>query len=128
MDQKSVCEALKVLRASKPGLSNYARFTKASGIHRPTVERTEDGSSLPSILTIKKWVEACGLTLAQFFAQFQEQPAADPSFTNIQVKQSHKELHRKLEDILNGDDKDAALWISGNLTVFHRDLGRKSRR
>lgn len=127
MDRKTIGEALKRLRETK--FPQKEDLRKATGIHIGTITETEAGLNLPNVFFIQKWVNACGITLAQFFADLEPQSSQADSKDLIQVtiKRKHKKKHEELEEILNGGG-DAADFIAGNITVFHRDHVRERRK
>src|SRR5262245_14115818 len=69
MTRAKICRALKRLRLSKPKYRQKSAFLVASGIkHMNTITDTESGKIVPSVETIDRWVRACGISLADFFA------------------------------------------------------------
>ncbi len=84
--------------------------------------RNEDGSAFPGWDTLVVLANACQITLADLVAEIEgKDDKATDKVTALTVKREHKAQHDELEEILSGEDKDAADWISGNLKVFHRD-------
>lgn len=128
MDKAAICEALKKLRESK--FPKKEDMRQATRINISTITETEKGLNLPNVLFIKKWVNACGSTLAEFFAELEPQPEQErkvKSELSISIQKTNKKLHEKLEEILDGGG-DPAAWISGNITVFHNDHVRNARK
>ncbi len=114
---------------SNPDYANVADFAKAARIPQATITSTEDGLNRAGLDNIEKWVTACGVTLVEFFSQFEEKPG--PAVVarmdvQITVKRKNKDLHEQLEKLLveNGPPAD---WISGNVTVFHRDYETRAK-
>lgn len=115
MDEKALREALKQLRHSKPELRKYSKFRDVSGIHRPTVENTEGGHSTPGIDIIEKWVQACGLTLSQFFARLEGKDAPDSGPT---IVLGYEKYYRLLTDIFESDQDFYKDGIRANLEAM----------
>lgn len=102
---KEIRQALIDLRKSRVEYHSYERFKQVSGIHRQTVENTEDGSSFPSVPTIQKWVEACGLTLSEFFKQFESGPPQE-----VRIIPAEKDYYKYLTRIF---EAGIPFWTTG---------------
>ena len=120
-DKKPFNRALRELRKWAPGMSNDGRFGRASEIHSQTIKNVMTKDSLPEVLTMKRWVEACGSTLSEFFAQFEN--SEDEETT---IPPEHKGLHVELEELL----KAAGPWpeiarsaVAGAYQAFQNEKG-----
>ena len=116
MEKKAICDALKRLRGSRPEFANYTRFAQESGVHRATVESTESGRTLPGVDTIEKWVKPFGLTLSQFFAQFESTSEATGELVRISLGQ--KQYYGLLTDIFESGQDWYITGIQANLKAM----------
>lgn len=115
--------ALKALREER-GLSP-AQLAKKAKFGQGIVDRTEAGYQFPVSDSLLRWLEALDITPVQFFTLLQP-PGRAEGTVDIAVQRRNQKIHEKLEEILEGGG-DAALWITGNITVFHSDHVRKRR-
>jgi transcriptional regulator with XRE-family HTH domain len=106
---------LKRLRLARPEFRSYASFRKASGIHRPTVENTESGTTKPGIKIIDKWVRACGSTLTQLFAEVEG--LSSENETRLRILAGEEEYYGLLTKILERGDAFFVGGIKANLTA-----------
>ncbi len=114
---------LRELRLSKPRFASAREFQKETGVKVATVQSTEEGDNHISLNQLEAWLKPFNQTIGEFFESIEEERRAERGeidSVNVAVKPKNSNLHRKLEDILNGDS-GVADWIAGNLVVFHRD-------
>ncbi len=119
MDRKTLCAKLKELRESR--FPDRAQFLKVSKLDQTAVAHVENyaetGGRFMSVDRIKRWVNACGVSLPEFFAEFEPDTSAR---VDVRVDRGNRATHQKLEEILAGGG-EPALYISGNIAIFHRD-------
>ena len=124
LDRPTVCAALKALRLSIPEFrDNKTRFLEASGLHAGTLDRTEAGQIVPMIDTIQKWVNACDMTLSEFFATLEQTPVAK----QLTIPAQHRRIVGLVLGILNDASTEAQDWIIGCIETFHRQYVRRKR-
>src|SRR5262245_54136906 len=115
LDKVWIGQKLKEFR-ERHGFKNQKAFQQIAGL--TGLFRNEDGSQFPSWETIVKVVSACGRNVSDFV--FDLEPHT--STHGHAPRNKHEvELHNKLQEILEDGDIEAAKWIAGNITVFHRD-------
>lgn len=125
LDRPTVCAALKALRLSIPEFrDSKTRFLEASGLHAGTLDRTEAGQIVPMIDTIQKWVNACDMTLSEFFADLEQTPVAK----QLTIPPQHRRLVERVLSIMKDASTEAQDWITGCIETFHRAYGSRRKR
>ena len=78
-DRGKIRDALLELKNTRFFKDDFDRnFIRISGLHRATIQQVSL-NTVPTIENIQKWVEACGLTLSEFFKSLE-----DPAGTTIE--------------------------------------------
>ena len=120
-----MCQALKRLRLSIPEFRQKSVFVKAAGIkHIATVTEAEAGKSLPAADTMAKWVYACGMTMAEFFASLE---GIEVGKRGLAVLPEHHQAVVLLIEILTSAPEEARDWIIGNLKAFSKAYSKPKR-
>lgn len=122
LDKKLIGQKLREFR-ERHGFKNQKAFQNKAGL--TGLFRNEDGSQFPSWETLVKVASTCGRNVSDFI--YDLEPHATAQYKPPRNKHE-LELHNRLQEILEDGDPDAAKWIAGNITVFHRDQVTRPRR
>jgi transcriptional regulator with XRE-family HTH domain len=106
-------EILRTFRAMA-GIDTKSEFSRMLGLKDPDhyigAENDAPGKR-PSLDILEKAAQLAGIN----FQDCLRIPAANSK----KVNKEDEKLHRQLQEILDRKD-EAAMWISGNITTFHR--------
>ena len=97
----NIGERIRIIRkANNQKLLNISQLT---GLSQPFVSEIERGIKTPSIETLEKICTALGITLAEFFADIQEQQPIPPEVHRVceRVKRLQLDKVKVLESVLD---------------------------
>lgn len=122
MDLKELGQRLRKLRLDKHPDKSLVEFEDLSGVSRGSIQKIENGDMPfgPGVVTIEKWLIACGTSLREFFGA-----PSSADFKDLPFKFLPQDTpwHQMLSDILEIRDPDLSLGIYINL----REISRTAR-
>jgi len=124
MDLKQFGFRLKKLRLDHHREKTHIEFEAISGVSRGSIDKIEQGTMKfgPGIVTIERWLKACGTNLREFFGATSSADIKDLPF---QFQPQDTEFHQMLADILKARDRQLSEGIYVNLRAISREAREK---
>lgn len=97
VNKKAVGAKLKTIRET--AFPNQPEFVNKSGMLPQIWKPWEKGDSLPRLDMLKVFLETCGWTLSEFFADLESSESKQSA--ERQIKAVHARLHSRLQELLD---------------------------
>ena len=112
-------EALR--KAREDTIGGRMKLAERTGLAASTIQSAEVGPDIPSIETIARFLDGCGLTLSKFFARIDGSQQSDSqghseSETAV-LKKGNREAHNSASPMTAGDADGAALRESPEVAL-----------